>query len=507
LAFLTIDLGSSELKVASYDMDGACLTAASMEIEGVHIDGSRAELDPESLWRAVAKGIRAVSRQSKEPLQGACISSHGESFVPLDRQGRALGNVILNVDSRAEREMTEFAEAFGRDSLYQQTGLPPHPMYTLVKIAWLRKNLPHLFAQVGRFVCLEDYIQHRLGIEPAISSPLASRTLGLDVHLNQWADRLLNFAGISSSLLSPVQPSSTAVGTAAPAVAQELGLPPGVVWCSGGHDQACCVIGAGAQGPGSVADGTGTFECMSIPLPSPLVTQTTLAANLPCERHAVSGMFLTLAYGPGGIALKWLRGLWGNAEGASTTAGGRSAYERLLEDLPAQPTGLFFFPYLLGTGTPWMDSHARGAILGTTSKTSMRDLVKAAMEGVSYQMRWNLEILQGIGIPIDRIFAVGGGAKSEAWLQLKADIFQRPVIAVPGEASSRGAAICAAVGLGAYRNWQEAIAAMVKPGRVFEPRIAVQAVYCELFEQYKELGSRLFGHQSPAVAARPAQRS
>jgi xylulokinase len=496
--FLSIDLGSSELKIASYDLDGTCLTAVSSEIEGVQTDGCRAELDPETLWRAVAEGIGAVCRQSKTPLRAACISSHGESFTALDPRGRALGNVILNVDSRAEREMDEFTDTFGKHSLYQQTGLPPHPMYTLAKIAWLRKNLPQQFAQTTRFVCLEDYIQHRLGMEPAISSPLASRTLGLDVHTNRWADRLLNFAGIHSGQLSPVQPSGTAVGTASSTVAQELGLPPGVVWCSGGHDQACCVIGAAAQGPGSVADGTGTFECMSIPLPTPLVSETTLAANLPCERHTVTGEFLTLAYGPGGIALKWLRSLADN--GRAITTGGRSAYQRLLDNLPAEPTGLFFFPYLLGTGTPWMDSHARGAVLGITSGTTMKHLAKAAMEGVCYQMRWNMEILQQIGIPMERIFAVGGGAKSDAWLQLKADIFQRPVVAVPGEASLRGAAICAAVGVGAYNNWQEAISAMVIPGRVFEPRTAVQARYSDFFEQYKELGKRLFGHQSPVLA-------
>lgn len=142
MAFLTIDVGSSELKVSCYSEDGTSLAAAQSEIGGAEIDGCRAELNPERLWQTVAKAIAAVCSQVRVPLRGASISSHGESFVALDRQGRALGNIILNMDTRAEQEAEEFAEALGRESLYQQVGLTPHPMYTIVKIAWLRKNEP-----------------------------------------------------------------------------------------------------------------------------------------------------------------------------------------------------------------------------------------------------------------------------------------------------------------------------------------------------------------------------
>jgi xylulokinase len=369
-------------------------------------------------------------------------------------------------------------------------------MYSLAKIAWLRKNQPETFEKAARFVCLEDYILHRLGMEPAISSPLASRTMGLNIQRNAWAEDLLQFAGITSDQLSRVEPSGTAVGEAAPDIAKELGLSPGMVWSTGGHDQVCASIGAGAQSPGTVADGTGTFECISTPLQYPLLSEASLAANLPCERHAIAGQFLTLAYGPGGIALKWLRDNCNREQMAQAKAAGKSAYDLMLFDVPDRPTGLFFFPYLLGTGTPWLDSDARATIWGLTNATTNPELVKAALEGVCYEMRWNLDIFEQIGIHVDRILAVGGGARSEMWLQLKADIFGRPVVAVPGEVSSRGAAICAGVGGKVYSGWNEGIAAMVKPGRVFEPRATMQRQYREFFEQYKELAQRIYGHRS-----------
>ncbi len=250
MPFLTLDLGSSELKFAVYDLDGACLSSVTTELKGAQIQGCHAELDAESFWQTTCNGISAVCRDLHVPLQVAAISSHGESFVPLDKQGNAVGNILLNIDSRADAEMNEFTAAFTKLYLYQRTGLPAHPMYSLPKIAWLRKNRPDVFDRSARFVCLEDYILSRLQLEPVISSPLASRTMGLDISRNAWAEELLHFAGISSSRLSRVAPSGTAVGVAAPKIAAQIGLPPGVVWCTAGHDQVCASLGAGVQGVG-----------------------------------------------------------------------------------------------------------------------------------------------------------------------------------------------------------------------------------------------------------------
>jgi len=500
LSFLTLDMGSSELKAAIYDLEGSCLSSVATEVKGLQAEGERAELDPEAFWRVVCESIMGLSRPLSKPVTAASISSQGESFVPLDRDGKAIGNIILNIDSRATAEMDEFASAFGTTGLYQRTGLPPHPMYSLPKIAWLKKNQPDVFGKAARFVCLEDYVLHRLGMEPAISSPLASRTLGLDIHTNNWADDLLGFAGVGAEHLSRVKPSGTAVGVAASRVAAQLGLPEGIVWCTGGHDQVCASIGAGAMEPGTLADGTGTFECISVPMNAPLLSEASLFANFPCERHAVAGQFLSLAYLPGGIALKWMRDKCNRDQAAQAKAIGQSAYELMMAEIPIAPTGLFFFPYLLGTGTPWLESDARATIWGLTSSTTNQQLVKAALEGVCYEMRWNLEIFKSLGTRVDRILAVGGGAKSEHWLQLKADIYQCPVVAVSGEASSKGAAICAGIGEGIYTNWDEGIAAMVIPGRVFEPCRATEQQYEELFGQYQQLAHRVYGHR-PILSA------
>lgn len=489
MTLLTLDIGTSELKVTVFDTNGNSLGMVRSEVLGISTREGRAEMDPEAIWRAVCQGIEGLGSLRLD-VAAAAISSHGESFVAIDDRGLPTGNVILNIDSRAREEIAEYALSFDRQRLYQKTGLPPHPMYTLPKIAWLRKHQPEVFTRSARFLCVEDYLLFRLEIEPVISHSLASRTLGFDIQQGCWDRELLEFAGISQPQVSRAEKSGKAVGTASAKVAGELGLPANVVWCTAGHDQACASIGAGALGSGTISDGTGTFECASIPLRQALVSPTSLEANLPCERHVIPEQFLTLAYVPGGIALKWLRD--------SFAHGPDYSYSTMLAGLPIEPTGIFCFPYFLGTGTPWLDSQAKGAIYGLTSSTTHQALTQAMLEGISYEMRWNFEVLRGAGIAIEQVFAAGGGAKSDAWLQLKSDIFGCPLVQIPGEASSRGAAICAAMAVGEFASWEEAVSVMVKRGRVFEPRPAVQQRYLELFEEYKQLAHRLYGYKTPS---------
>jgi xylulokinase len=500
VAVLALDVGSSELKAAVHGEAGTCLAIRSVEYPHVASASGIPELDPDVLWASVQEAaVRVVRQCRKERVVAACISSHGESFVPLSKQNKALRPFLLNVDSRATAEMEGFVRSFGASRLYELTGLPPHPMYTLPKIAWLRSNEPQVFEKAAKFFCVEDYLLHRLGVGDWIGSSLAARTLGLDLKLAKWSPDLLEQVGISESMLSRVATAGQCLGTASAHAMSELGLPKETLWVSGGHDQSCGALGGGALHQGTIVDGTGTFESISVPLSEPLTSGLTLEANIPCGRHATSNEFLALAYAPGGVVLRWFRDQFGQNLQARATELGCNVYDLLLQGIPGEPTGVFVFPHFFGTGTPWLDSAARGAIIGLTSSTSRDTLIKALLEGISFEVQWNFELLAAAGISVERIFAVGGGAKSSAWLQLKADIFGREVVLVPGESSSRGAAISAAVGSGVYKTHQEAVQAMVKLGPSYFPRSAVQHRYRELFHEYKELARRLYGFELPTL--------
>jgi xylulokinase len=494
LTLLGLDVGSSELKAAIYGEGAACL--ASTVVEYPPAAAGRSELHSELLWTTLKTAILSVVRDSHEdPIRAVALSAHGETFLPIDKDGNALGPLILNLDSRATAEMEEFSQHFGRMQLYDATGLPPHPMYTLPKIAWLRTHDRRIFEQSAKFLCIEDFVLNRVGVGAWIGSSLAARTLGLDLSNATWSPLLLSHAGISEDQLARVVPAGTPLGTGSPAIMRELGLPENTLWVSAGHDQSCSTLGAGGIRLGQAVDGTGTFECISIPLVRPLTSPLTLQAKLPCGRHVMPGQFLTLAYTPAGALLTWFRDQLGRDSLQKARELNCSAYDLLLQNVPDGPTGIFVFPHFLGTGTPWLEPAARGAMIGLDTSTTREAAVKATLEGITFEMRWNIEVLESVGVEIDKILAVGGGSKSAAWLQLKADIFGREVVVVPGQASSRGAAICAGVGIAKYQSFQEATSDMVQPGKSYLPRPATHERYRELFEQYKEMARKLYGFE------------
>jgi xylulokinase len=506
MALLGIDVGTSTLKTALYGEDGDLLAVASHE-HGQWTTENAPGFHPQQLWEGIGEAIGKTRSQVPDArIRAVSISSHGESFVPIDANGQPLGHFILNTDSRCHAELGAFTQKFGRQKIFEITGLPVHPSYTLPKIAWIGKHRPDVFAKARKYLCVEDFILHRAGVGCYISTSLASRTMGLSLATGQWSPDLIDFAGIDAGRLAQPVQAGTPLGRASPQAARELNLPADALWVAGGHDQGCCSLGAGGVLDGVAVDGTGTFECLSVPMHQPRLSAAALAANFPTERHTAPGMFLTLAYTPAGVVLKWFRDTLSGAFVDRAAQAHVDPYALMLEHLPEAPTGLFVFPHLIGTGTPWLDADAQGAILGLTVATTYAEMVKAVLEGISCEMRWNLQLLDQVGVHIDRVHAVGGGSKSTAWLQMKADVFDCEVVPIDGEASCAGAAMCAGLGAGIFSDCREAAAAFVRPRRGFTPRPEQHAQYQSKTAAYQELAERLYGFSRVPAAPHPDLR-
>lgn len=470
MSLLGLDVGTTGCKAILFDLEGRVLRQAYREYPLLQPKPGWIELNPEVVWKAVQECIKEVVRESADPVSALSTSVLGEAATPIGPDGEPLANSIIGFDRRGVDESRWWDEVIGREELFAITGQPLQQIYTINKLLWWRRNRPDIFRKARKFLCYGDFILQRLGLAPTIDYSMAARTMAFDVHQKRWSEKILERAEIDEGLLPQVRPSGTPVGEISARAAEELGLPRGVVGVVGGHDQPCGALGAGIIRKGKAMYAIGTVECVTLALEHFLPQLSSM--GFACYPHVYPDVFLTLGYNfTGGSLLRWYRDTFAQEEMAEAKKKGVDVYDLILADLPEGPTDLYVVPHFSGTGTPWLDPLAKGAILGLTFDTGKRELVKAILEGVTYEMALNLEYMTKAGVEVEELRAIGGGAKSRAWLQLKADILGRPLSSLNvSEAAGLGAALLAGFGTGVYPSLEEATETIVRAKEVFTPR-------------------------------------
>ncbi|MBC7237144.1 MAG: hypothetical protein H5T69_14985 [Chloroflexi bacterium] len=505
-ALIGLDIGTTGCKAIVFDPQGAVLGAASAEYnvalwspQTSTIGTPRAiwaEQDAEEVWRRAWETL--CTAVSSAPIRGAklaalALSVQGEAVIPVDDLGHPIRRAILGMDTRTAEQNIWLAERFGAEELFRRTGMPIHTVNTLPKLLWLKQHEPGIWRAASRFLLYEDYILNRLGGMPTISHCLASRTQMYDLIRQDWADDLLAACGIERERLSPLAlPCSKTpipvVGKMHPNLAAELGLGE-VLLVSGGHDQACAALGSGVCRPGLAMVSTGTAEVVEVALAQPALSPILQQGNISIYRHVVPGQYLAMTLNhSGGLLLRWLRDTLFVAERDQARACGIDPYEVILSDLPKGPTRLFVLPHFAGSGTPWFDLSSKGAILGLTFDAERKTIAKAVLEGLTFELRINLDLLRSGGVTLDLLHAVGGGARSAVWLQLKADICNKPLrIPAVTEAACLGAALLAGVGASVYEDLQQAVAETVHYRGSVEPCGESVAAYAERYAIYRDI--------------------
>ncbi|MEX1016313.1 MAG: FGGY-family carbohydrate kinase [Phycisphaeraceae bacterium] len=507
MACLGLDIGTTVCKAVAFDADGAVLAQAHREYPLHHPAPAQAELDSDEVTARCFEVIAEAAGAAGEPVRAIGVASQGEAFVAMDGQDRPLCRAMVSSDTRAAGLIGPWVGNFGQDRLYRITGHTAHPMFSLFKLLWLREHRPELWARTRRVLCLEDLLHLRLGLEPAMSWPLAGRTMLFDVTRHAWSRPILNELTLDAGCLARPLASGEVVGELSRAVAEPLGLAPGALVVAGGHDQPCGALGAGVVDPGVAMYATGTVECICPALPRLRFSDQLREANLATYDFTVPGMATTVAFSlAGGNLLQWYRDRFGTAEVAEAERRGVSAYQVLLERMPTEPTSLLTLPYFTASGTPYFDTDTPGAVVGLRLTTSAGEVLRGLLEGVALEMRLNLELMAGSGIDVGELRVIGGGARSERWMQLKADVLGRPLATVSvTEAGCLGSAVLATSAATGEpvrtlaRRW-------VTPGRPFEPDPAWAAAYKEKFEAYRALYPAVCGvTRRVAASARSAK--
>ncbi len=492
MSLLAVDIGSSACKAVLFTASGEILAQHSTRYTPEFPRPSFAETDPERFWLVVCSSCRAATKNTVDPVQALCLSSHGETFVAVNAKGWPLAPAILNQDTRATSEAEWCEQALGRKRLFQITGLVAHPMYSIPKIIWLRKHRPDVFASTACFVTLIGYILVHMGLPPYADYSLASRFLGFDIRKRRWSEEILEAAGLRTENLPVPVPAGTIVGYLNAEAASALGLSPGTMVVLGGHDQPCGALGVGVTGKGRVSDSIGTYECIVAGSDEPSLTDAALNASLNSYCHVVPEKFVTLAYFPSGIMVKWFHDLLysngSNALSAETLADSLEAdrYSLLEAHAPHGPTGLYITPHLIGTCNPEFNPHARAVIAGINPATTRSQLYKGILEGLACELSLTAEVLAGAAGDFSDIYVTGGGSRSALGLQLRAALTGRRLhMMKSAEAVCLGTAILAGVAAGEYTDVCQAVSQVVHETTVLAPDLASAAEYADQMNQYR----------------------
>jgi len=499
MSVIGLDIGTTGCKAIVFGDQWDILGHAGREYAIATPRAGWYEQDAEGVWDLAMEALQeALASAPDDPPEALALSVQGEATIPVDARGRALRPAILGMDTRTSAENQWLADTFGAENLFRRTGIPMHTMNTITNLLWLQKNEPALWRQAESFLLYEDFFLRRLGGEAAVSPCLASRTQMLDIHTGTWMEDILESCRIDIDRLAKLASPGQPLGSLQPALSQRLGLARDVALLPGGHDQACAALGCGVIKPGLAMVSTGTAEVVEVALDRPTLAEELCRGGISVYKHVIPDLNLamTLNHG-GGLCLRWFRDTLCRDKLMESRQFGDEAFDRILADVAAGPTDLMVLPHFSGAGTPLLDNHSRAAFLGLNFATRQADLAKALLEGLCFELKINLNLLLKAGIPITELRAVGGGSLSPLWLQLKADIGQIPLrLPRVTEAACLGAAILAAVGIGQYRDYVQAVRDAVRLDQTITPAPASVKAYEPRFVLYQKLYPALIGLQS-----------
>ena len=487
-AYIGIDIGTTGCKAISFDESGKLLASSYKEYPLLTPREGWSELDSNLVIKSCFEVIKNTTMNTKLSIKAVSVSSQGEAFTPVDNKGMILSNAMVSSDTRAASIAKSWSKTFGNEKLYAITGHTAHSIFSLFKLLWLRENQPDIWKKTFKFFCFEDLLQFKLGIEPAISWSLAGRTMMFDIKNHCWDNSILSKLGLDPKKLATPLKTGTIAGIIPINIADSLGLPSNVAVVTGGHDQGCGALGAGVIEENIAMYATGTVECITPAFSNPRQSDALFKNNLCTYDYTVDNMYTTIAYSlTGGNILKWFRDTLGNEEIALARQNGKNAYGILLEKMPDNPTNLMVLPYFTPSGTPYFDTETSGIIMGLKLATGKGEIIRALLEGVAFEMRLNLELLDASDIKLNELRAIGGGAKNLKWTQLKADVLNKPIINV--EVTEAGCLGAAAIAFAAVSNSdiRSIIDSWVKTGLKIEPNPIFAERYTEKFETYKKL--------------------
>ncbi|MDQ7730566.1 xylulokinase [Halomonas sp. SpR8] len=483
--YLGLDIGTSAVKGVLVDTHQLCLATASSAYSVTHPHAGWAEQDPELWWQAVEEVVAQLRRQADAAMAkvaGIGLSGQMHGLVVQSQHGEVIRPAILWNDSRASQQCQQLKERLPELDVATITSVEPMPAFWAAKLLWLKAHEPEMLANAHHFLLPKDYVRWRMSGERITDMCDAAGTQLFDQARRAWSPEILAACGVAERQLPNLAEGSTALAALNSDIAARWGIENQVPIAAGAGDVAAGALGLGAINEGDAFFTLGTSSQLFIATsgyrPAPKHALHAFAHALPERWFQMAAML------NGASVLAWAAKLMGVSIDEALAAA---------EKQKGSASSLLFLPYLNGERTPHNDPDARGVLFGLHPSSGVGEVIQAVLEGVGFSLREARDVIEQAGTPIARLTVIGGGSRSDYWLQLLADILERPIARC--EESESGPAFGAArlARLAVTQENPEAVCQPPRIEKVFEPN---SENHSHNFERYK----RLYRALSPEFA-------
>lgn len=443
---LGVDVGTTSLKTVLFDENGNELRSVTKSYNLIS-KGDTVEFHAEEYFTLFKSAFDEI--KSEFEISALSIDTQCETLIVADENGKLLRNAIVWLDNRAAKEAADIEAHFGRKRVYEMTGQAEiTATWPAAKLLWLKRNEPQVFEKTKKIFLLEDYLLFRLTGEFVTEKTLQSSTIYLDIKNGCYWKEMLGFIGVNEENLPRLCNSGEIIGEYE-----------GVRVVTGVMDQIAGAIGAGVVEKGIVSEMTGTTMVLFVPTDS--FPEYREESRVPCHVN-FDGKYCLLMWTPtAGIALKWFKENF--CEGYSF-----ATLDELAKEIPVGCDGLCFLPYLCGSVMPIYKPDARGAFLGLTMEHTRAHMVRSILESVAFMLKENLDYM---GIKCEEIRAMGGGAASELWCQIKSDLTKKKIVTLKNaESACLGSAIMAGCATGVFESVNSACEKLVRTKKSYLPK-------------------------------------
>jgi sugar (pentulose or hexulose) kinase len=480
-----LDSSTTGTKAIAFDKKGNAVARASEPIPLSSPQPNYYEQDPKDWWLSAQKALRKITRQiDPDRIAALAVSNQRETFVPLGRNGKCLRPAILWLDERCKDEVEPFSQKIGKDKIHRITGKPADYAPVVYRLAWMKRHEPDLFRKIQMVCDVHTYLVWKL-TNSFKTSWASADPLGLfDLKNKRWSPVILNALKLTEAQLPMAYCPGTVIGRISKAASARTGLSTETLIVAGGGDGQAAGLGANAL----------------IPERAYLNLGTAVVAGVYGTRYKTSNAFRTMsAVSEGGyyyecslragtFAIDWLIKNILNLEPAKQP-GIYKQLENEARRIPAGSDGLLHLPYLCGAMNPYWDINARGAFVGLSSSHRRGHLYRSILEGIAFEQLFAINAVEkNIGTTVREFVTIGGGATSDLWCHILADITGKNICLPQNtEASGLGAGIAAAVGAGWYPTFKQAAQAMTGVEKTIKPDRQNHEKYRRQFAVYKKI--------------------